>query len=259
MDDYEGNSQDPISLHKYLYAANDPIGLIDPSGKYGITIGQVLTAVNILLTISSISTFIQDPNFTNVFWVAIGLVGLRGVGTGLRALCSAGKLKGLAKIVNALKSVVAVTSIEAKMFNWMRGAGYASEFTENALQLVNSQLGNATRKVVEAVYSNMRGGISLIEAKTTLTAGKIGESLSKVGGTIETLEEISKAGGQTLQSVDELIIGYEKLGNLGKYILGPATTSVNGQAVYQVLYSDSGKQVVAKTVKGAVEVFVAQF
>lgn len=33
MDTFEGILQDPLSLHKYLYAANNPVSNIDPSGK----------------------------------------------------------------------------------------------------------------------------------------------------------------------------------------------------------------------------------
>jgi hypothetical protein len=32
MDTFEGNSEDPLSLHKYLYCHDDPISRIDPSG-----------------------------------------------------------------------------------------------------------------------------------------------------------------------------------------------------------------------------------
>jgi hypothetical protein len=33
MDSYEGNPNDPLSLHKYLYASGNPVGRIDPSGN----------------------------------------------------------------------------------------------------------------------------------------------------------------------------------------------------------------------------------
>jgi RHS repeat-associated protein len=36
QDRYEGNQSDPISLHRYLYAADDPVNKIDPSGNEGI-------------------------------------------------------------------------------------------------------------------------------------------------------------------------------------------------------------------------------
>jgi hypothetical protein len=36
MDSYMGNSQDPISLHKYLYANANPLTYTDPTGHYSI-------------------------------------------------------------------------------------------------------------------------------------------------------------------------------------------------------------------------------
>lgn len=33
MDSFEGDSFEPISLHKYLYAGDDPVNRIDPSGS----------------------------------------------------------------------------------------------------------------------------------------------------------------------------------------------------------------------------------
>lgn len=36
MDTYAGNNEDTLSLHKYLYAADDPVNKVDPSGQeYG--------------------------------------------------------------------------------------------------------------------------------------------------------------------------------------------------------------------------------
>lgn len=36
MDTYEGNNEDPLSLHKYLYAEDDPVNESDPSGNNGV-------------------------------------------------------------------------------------------------------------------------------------------------------------------------------------------------------------------------------
>ncbi|MGD0261337.1 MAG: RHS repeat-associated core domain-containing protein [Verrucomicrobiota bacterium] len=35
MDTFQGNQEDPLSLHKYLYGADDPVNRIDPSGHDG--------------------------------------------------------------------------------------------------------------------------------------------------------------------------------------------------------------------------------
>ena len=35
MDTYQGNTQDPLSLHKYLYVSDNPVNGVDPSGYLG--------------------------------------------------------------------------------------------------------------------------------------------------------------------------------------------------------------------------------
>ncbi len=42
MDSYEGTQTDPPSLHKYLYANNNPINKNDPSGQMALAIGMTL-------------------------------------------------------------------------------------------------------------------------------------------------------------------------------------------------------------------------
>ena len=53
QDSYEGNSSDPTSLHKYLYANSNPVNGIDPSGNF--TLAESLVVVGTVLTISAIS------------------------------------------------------------------------------------------------------------------------------------------------------------------------------------------------------------
>lgn len=43
MDDFSGNNEDPQSLHKYLYAHNNPINMIDPAGLEGL-VSTIVTA-----------------------------------------------------------------------------------------------------------------------------------------------------------------------------------------------------------------------
>lgn len=47
MDPYLGSAFDPISLHQYLYARNDPPNRIDPSGKQDYTLVSLSAAVSI--------------------------------------------------------------------------------------------------------------------------------------------------------------------------------------------------------------------
>ena len=47
-DSFEGNQNDPLSLHRYQYTANNPVDKIDPSGNE-------YTAAGVLTVISSFS------------------------------------------------------------------------------------------------------------------------------------------------------------------------------------------------------------
>ena len=45
MDTFEGRSQDPITLHKYLYANANPVSYIDPSGYFSLANVSATTSV----------------------------------------------------------------------------------------------------------------------------------------------------------------------------------------------------------------------
>ena len=57
MDTFEGNQNDPLSLHKYLYCQDNPVNMVDPSGRDGtgtaaglggtITIGGILEGLTL--------------------------------------------------------------------------------------------------------------------------------------------------------------------------------------------------------------------
>jgi hypothetical protein len=56
MDTAEGNSQDPTSLHKYLYAGMDPVDRVDPSG-HDFDLGSMAIASGVAGTIAGMSVF----------------------------------------------------------------------------------------------------------------------------------------------------------------------------------------------------------
>ena len=45
MDAYAGNNEDPLSLHKYLYAADNPVDNVDPSGN-DFELGGLLAVID---------------------------------------------------------------------------------------------------------------------------------------------------------------------------------------------------------------------
>ena len=54
MDTYQGRMQEPVTLHKYLYVNGDPINVIDPSGKVGLTEKMVTVSLLTYLVGSAI-------------------------------------------------------------------------------------------------------------------------------------------------------------------------------------------------------------
>jgi hypothetical protein len=56
MDSYEGNSSDPLSLHKYTYCHENPVSGIDPSGR---EIENIVTAMNTAWSLSALSSMGQ--------------------------------------------------------------------------------------------------------------------------------------------------------------------------------------------------------
>jgi RHS repeat-associated protein len=60
QDSYEGDSKNPISLHKYLYANADGINRIDPSGNFSLTEAlTVVTVITVLATMPSCTSVLQ--------------------------------------------------------------------------------------------------------------------------------------------------------------------------------------------------------
>ena len=45
-DTHEGNRNDPLSLHKYLFAHADPVNRIDPSGNVDFSLGSLTASIS---------------------------------------------------------------------------------------------------------------------------------------------------------------------------------------------------------------------
>ncbi|MHC1684232.1 MAG: RHS repeat domain-containing protein [Clostridiaceae bacterium] len=61
MDSYEGRVADPISLHKYLYASDNPVAYSDPSGH--MSLGEVMVSESISNILDGISTCYRVLNY----------------------------------------------------------------------------------------------------------------------------------------------------------------------------------------------------
>ena len=66
MDTFAGVANDPVTLHKYLYAGNDPVLMVDPSGN-SFSMGGMMAAMNTMATLANIAVTTID-----VFQIATG-------------------------------------------------------------------------------------------------------------------------------------------------------------------------------------------
>src|SRR5438045_3753731 len=69
MDGFEGQLEDPLSLHRYLYCHGNPISGVDPSGNS--LVGDVLVAVGIAVTLHTTYTAAIAPTKKNIKYAAI--------------------------------------------------------------------------------------------------------------------------------------------------------------------------------------------
>jgi hypothetical protein len=56
MDTFEGDNEDPLSLHKYLYCHDNPVNKIDPSGHDGIELAIDFGMMGIMASMPNIVT-----------------------------------------------------------------------------------------------------------------------------------------------------------------------------------------------------------
>jgi len=91
MDSFDGVAQDPITLHKYLYANGDPVNMIDPTGYFSIgslsvgnAISGILNTMHRLSKVMDILNFATDPTgaLTNRALGSVFLLGRLGKNAG---------------------------------------------------------------------------------------------------------------------------------------------------------------------------------
>jgi len=82
QDPYSGSNDDPITLHRYLYAGGDPVNYADPGGR-DFTLSGLAISVAIGATLGGISAGTASYALTgNWSWKAVGVGALAGAAFG---------------------------------------------------------------------------------------------------------------------------------------------------------------------------------
>jgi RHS repeat-associated protein len=93
MDTYMGNSQDPITLHKYLYANANPVTYVDPTGNFSLVSFAAADSIRSILAETTVqagfsildSAFSDDAESAGPNTIAVGL-GIIGGQAGFKLL-----------------------------------------------------------------------------------------------------------------------------------------------------------------------------
>jgi hypothetical protein len=70
MDNYPGNTRDPVSLHKYLYVAGTPTSMVDPSGH--LSAAETVSAVGLGIGLVGLGLWGGGTLFHAPYVAAIG-------------------------------------------------------------------------------------------------------------------------------------------------------------------------------------------
>ena len=116
-DPFGGIQNDPVTMHKYLYANANPVKYVDPSGELGI-LGRLMVAQSIAMiltetVVQSIHYFDRNP----IFWE--GELGIFQISSGKNAYFSGGSL-----ILINLKTECEKSTIEGKKVNLLEEGSY---------------------------------------------------------------------------------------------------------------------------------------
>ncbi len=212
MDTWMGNNQDPISLHKYLYANADPANYTDPTGNFSL--GSVGATLNTISTLANIATTAYD-----IFQVATGEkeISARELGSAIILnLALKGGSSGTAKkffsklaakfgcnsfttntLVNAKKGLVAIQDVKIGDFVWT----YNEESQVNEYKQVTHLIKRTNEYRLIAIHLEDNSIIETTELHPFYSNGKwvdakklkVGDKLYLTSGKVVTIQSLSES------------------------------------------------------------------
>jgi len=198
-----GRTQDPATLHKYLYTHADPVNGIDPSGNTGLFGFSVAQNINAILTTTSVVATTY-----NIFQFASGEKELTAKEVGLTVLIAAagpaaGKLvKLLAPKFSKLSDAAKFALLQKRLFGGLKAVKLRSlgriELPIGAITNLTGNTINTLRKNEVYVYVVDKSNNLLIAVRGA--AGRSGVKHTQLtgGGSAKAAGELMVTDGRIL-------------------------------------------------------------
>ncbi len=265
LDPYAGNVQDPLSLHKYLYAHGNPVMLIDPTGEFAASIGGTLVGAGIRSGLANVSVgavfrvptaaynVLSGHNLSTELWnlgtglasdFAIGAV-LGGGGSALlRFAPNAVKLRAVGQAIGNFRALRLPTSVwkhtGSVAANKIRGLLIEKTVLSRPATFLGQKIANFP-VIDDYIFKGGRGIATSIKsldltAASYQTHSALLSRLNRLARPLQSLTTKSKAGftvGTVSRPIDEkrLVIAFEQ----------GAATSTQAQAITRFLREAGSK------------------
>jgi RHS repeat-associated protein len=211
MDSFEGNNEDPQSLHKYLYCYADPVDFADRNGHDGDMI--TLMVVNFTCATLNSMSMVADLRAKNYSAAAVDLFGVAASLVGGGGLIGPGAVKALATVDGVYLSTAQI-AMRAKMLQYLGTALGAAIAGHNVAMSITGGSGSGThlgdrQAVPRAVHQaqTLRMMLSMmtlagsgnITSKYTLTTSQALNAGTKWLGA--NIQEMGKSGSGVFRNV----------------------------------------------------------
>ena len=135
MDSYQGSLEDPVSLHKYLYANANPVMYTDPSGYFSIAECSIAQAINGILDKSRLLSSLKGIEFIKKATLACNAF---NIGVQIKNIIFA---DDLVDVVNAAISIV-ISGVS--IANYIKPVGFVGSMVISGFGTLNALQGLIT-------------------------------------------------------------------------------------------------------------------
>jgi len=207
LDPFGGKREQPTSLNKYTYANGDPVNVVDPSGRFGLT--ETSAATSIASTLNNAQTnfamdFISaklDPDSAlSAKSITLTVLGIAAP-FGIAKLMKLWKLKRATNLISNL----AAEDIIAINMKYSNGLAFSGKDVYTAI--VNASYREGSLNQAASLIRDIAGG-HLFENGNKRTAQELVETLFKQNGISVSSSKlrtiIDQVGSGTLRSVEDI-------------------------------------------------------